>query len=305
MSRLTWTLAATLGLGGIGHADPSQAEPAAENISLTGTESPRNIAQNVIVAPEGGELGGSMKFIMADPSLGGQALKFTDLGMFELTGRWAVYDKLELAANVDLLAKQPSYTDEKPFQSASGSARVPLGIDSAMTLYGGGGHLIDHVGQWTREGIQLEWKKPIEREFLSFDLTAGVDEVTLGAPAAQGAYLTEAAFGAKALVHDPRGYFGGWLGIGYAIPVANSGKDPTTNMALDPQARLDFEIGAVAAVNHSWDLFADFVVIDRGDLANPATRLPILDGGFDQKQIIFGVSRHFDPPPRRSEYALE
>jgi hypothetical protein len=34
-------------------------------------------------------------------------------------------------------------------------------------------------------------------------------------------------------------------------------------------------------------------VIDRGD-SNPATRLPILDGGFDQKQIVFGVIRHIE-----------
>jgi hypothetical protein len=42
-------------------------------------------------------------------------------------------------------------------------------------------------------------------------------------------------------------------------------------------------------------------VIDRGDIANPATRLPILDGGFDQKQIMFGVTRHIDAPHRHHD----
>ena len=44
-------------------------------------------------------------------------------------------------------------------------------------------------------------------------------------------------------------------------------------------------------------------MIDRGDLANPATRLPILDGGFDQKQIVFGVVRHIEgKQPSSSDY---
>jgi hypothetical protein len=67
-------------------------------------------------------------------------------------------------------------------------------------------------------------------------------------------------------------------------------------MAIDPQPRVDFHAGTVLAISHEWDLFTSFAVIDRGDLANPATRLPILDGGFDQKQIVFGVTRHIDPP---------
>jgi hypothetical protein len=45
-------------------------------------------------------------------------------------------------------------------------------------------------------------------------------------------------------------------------------------------------------------LFVDFAVIDRGELSDPSTRLPILDGGFDQRQVIFGVTRHIEGKPR-------
>jgi hypothetical protein len=51
-------------------------------------------------------------------------------------------------------------------------------------------------------------------------------------------------------------------------------------------------MGTVLSLVKDWDIYADFAVIDRGDINNPATRLPILDGGFDQRQIIFGVTRH-------------
>lgn len=286
-----------VGLGGTTFADgkaPTVDMAAEVTGSTAGAR--RGVAQDYLVSPEGGELSGLIKFVTADPSLGGQALKFTDLALFEVAGRWSLYSVLELSASVDFLPKQPSYTDEKAWQSAAGAARVPLGRHAAITASGGGGHLLDHAGGWSREALSLEWKKPIDREFLSFDIAGGVDALTLSAPKARGALITEASVQTTALFHAPNGCCGAWVGVGYALPLHTSGLDPTTNMALDPQPRLDFHAGAVLAVGKKWDLFADFAVIDRGDLANPATRLPILDGGFDQRQIIFGVTRHIEAP---------
>ena len=51
----------------------------------------------------------------------------------------------------------------------------------------------------------------------------------------------------------------------------------------------------------NWDLFAEFAIVDRGDMENPATRLPIMDGGFDQQQILLGVTRHFETRSRDNE----
>ncbi|HEY0252265.1 MAG TPA: hypothetical protein VGC41_12105 [Kofleriaceae bacterium] len=300
MSKPSWTIVALLGLGGIARADVEGgfARPAAETISVSGASSYRNVAEDRSIAHEGGELTGSMKFVMSDPMLGGEALKFTDLALFEVAGRWALYDRVEIAASVDFLPKQPSYTDEKPWQSASGSLRIPLGRRGALDLYGGGGHLLDHAGAWTHEGGNLEYRKPIT-EFLNFDLKGGTDVITLSAPnSAHGAWVTEVGGSITTQIHDPHDMFGGWLGIAYMVPVSHEGTDPTTKLHMDPQNRLDFHLGAVVAVSHDWDLFADYAVIDRGDLANAATRLPILDGGFDQTQILFGITRHISPPKR-------
>src|SRR5450432_3749015 len=138
MSKPSLTLAMLASLGGPAMADPSKPSSVDEaTISMQGASSMRSVAQNVLVAPDGSELTGAMKFIMSDPSLGGEPLKFTDLGLFELTGRWSVMSKLELSANVDMLPKQPSFTDEKAWQSAGGAARVPLGPESAISIYGG------------------------------------------------------------------------------------------------------------------------------------------------------------------------
>jgi hypothetical protein len=58
----------------------------------------------------------------------------------------------------------------------------------------------------------------------------------------------------------------------------------------------------VLSLVKKWDLFVDIAVVDRGDSTNPATRLPILSGGFDQQQIIFGITRHIEAKPDAPRY---
>jgi hypothetical protein len=285
-------------LGGTAMADDDYKQPVSADAGVAGVSqaggSYRSVSNDYLVMPEGGELTGQMRFITADPILANQPLKFTDLALFGLSARYSVLSKLQLGAEVDLLPKQPSYTDEKPWQSVGASARTPLGHRGAVAISAGGGHLIDHQGMWTREALTLEWKKEIIRRVVSFDLQGGVDALELSSQASKAnALVTEVAGQTSALFSDPEGHFGGWVGIAYAVPVQSSGRDPTTDMKLDPQPRLDFHAGAVLSLTDDWDLFGDFAVIDRGDAQNPATRLPILDGGFDQKQIIMGVTRHF------------
>ena len=291
----TWTLVALLGLGGTALADVGE-KPGideAETISVTGGASVRGVAQDYLVMPSGGELGAQMRFITADGVLGDQPLRFTDLALFGLSARYSIFSKLELSANVDLLPKQPSYTDEKPWQSVGAGLRSPLGRHVALSVTGAGGHLMAHEGMWTREAMTLEWKKPIH-ELVAFDVQAGVDGLGLQAPhTSNSAFLTELGVSTSALFSLDRKW-GAWGGISYAVPVQHSGHDPTTGLAIDPQPRLDFHAGTVLSLVKEWDLYADFAVIDRGDLGNPATRLPILDGGFDQKQIVFGVVRHIE-----------
>jgi hypothetical protein len=304
MSKLTWTLAASLSLGATAHADSLDiSAPAAQAESVTIGSSARGVAQDYLVMPSGGELTGQMKFIMADSILGNAPLKFTDLALFGITGRWSLFQKLEVAASADFLPKQPSYTDEKAWQSVSFALRSPLANHVALAVSGAGGHLIDHTGMWSREAMLIEWKKPIccdHENIVAFDLQGGIDGLGLSAPGAtRNAFLTELGTQFSTLVREPTGHWGAWLGIAYALPVQHSGADPTTGLAIDPQPRLDFHLGTVVSIESTWDLFVDFAVIDRGDLQVPATRLPILDGGFDQKQVVFGVTRHIAAPGRR------
>jgi hypothetical protein len=152
--------------------------------------------------------------------------------------------------------------------------------------------LLDHDGEWLRQSAMLEWKHTLN-EFVAFDIQGGADEIELEAPGASGANLTEVAVQTSSFFREPTGHWGAWLGVTYAVPVEHAGVDPTTEMAIDPQPRIDLDIGTVLAIVPEWDLFITAAIINRGDLANRATMLPILDGGFDQRQLVLGVTRHF------------
>lgn len=294
MNKLT-TLAALAILGGSAQADESIDDragvSAGEVMIVQGSH--RGVAQDYLVRPAGGEITGQMRFLMAEPIFGGDAMKFSDLALFGIGGRWSLFSKLELSLEANFLAKQPSFTDEKPWQSVGGAIRSPIGRRAAVQISVAGGHLIGQEGMWTKEALVLQWRKPIAK-VLQFDIAGGVDGVSLSAPNAPSAFITEVALTTSALFREPTGHWGGWVGLGYAVPVAFRGQDPTTGMSVDPQPRLDFRIGTVLSLVKNWDLFAEFAIVDRGDLEDPATRLPILDGGFDQRQVILGVTRHID-----------
>jgi hypothetical protein len=278
--------------------------PALASESVGVERSHRGVAQDYLVLPSGGELTAQMRFITADAMLDGDKLKFTDLGLFGISGRWSLFTMLEIAASVELLPKQPATTDEKPWQSVGASLRSPLGRHIALAVSGGGGHLLNHQGMWTAEALTLEWKKPIHDDFLAFDVQAGVHGLGLSSPKStkSTAFLTELSVRTTALFHEPKGHWGAWLGIGYSVPLQYSGSDPTTEVAIDPQPRLNFHVGTVLAAVKKWDIYIDIAVVDRGDRNNPATQLPILDGGFDQKQVIFGVTRHIEGKRRAPVY---
>lgn len=299
--KRSWTLVTLVALGGTAAGDtlaPPTAAVAGESLSVD--RSHRGVSQNYLVMPSGGELSAQMRFITADRMLEGDSLKFTDLALFGLSARYSVFSRLELGGSVHLLPKQPSSTDEKPWQSVGGHLRSPLGKNVALQVSVAGGHLMSHSGKWVSEALTLEWKKSIH-EIMDFDIQGGVSGLGLDAPSSQSrAFITEVGINTTALFHDPRGHLGAWVGIGYAVPVQSSGKDPTTHLWIDPQPRLDFHAGTVLSLVKKWDLYVDFAIIDRGDAGIAGTQLPILDGGFDQKQVVFGITRHIEGSKKRS-----
>jgi hypothetical protein len=302
MAKLHWTLLAAASLGGVAQADPNIVPTAAagEDVMVDGSYSRRGVAEDYLVLPQDAELTGDLKLITSGPSLDGQPLSLGDLALFELTGRYALVRRVEVSGSVQFLPKQPAYTDEKDWQSAAVGTRIALAPHLAFGVSGSVGRLIDHDGQWLRQNASVEWKHPLN-EFVAFDVQGGADAIELAAPSAQGAHLTEVGVAASTFFSVER-VWGAWIGTAYAVPIEHGGIDPTTAMAIDPRPRLDLHVGTVWAVVPEWDLFIDAAIVTRGNMQNPATELPILDGGFDQRQVVIGVTRHF-VRQRKDEYA--
>jgi hypothetical protein len=62
--------------------------------------------------------------------------------------------------------------------------------------------------------------------------------------------------------------------------------------------RLNLEAGAALSLRaDGWNVYASYTIVDRGELDKPETTLPILDGGFDQQQVVIGVEYRFEPKP--------
>lgn len=80
---------------------------------------------------------------------------------------------------------------------------------------------------------------------------------------------------------------------------------------MDPNVRLCLELGGVVSPEDTnWDFYATYSIIDRGSVDAPGSTLPILDGGFDQRQWILGVQHRFQlarskPSPATSPTGLD
>lgn len=256
--------------------------------------SPSSKTSNAIVMPSGQiEVAGEMAFVTADAWLGHPEIRFTDLAFFRARVRRAFSKRLELFLGTELLAKQPAYLDEPVWQGAHGGFRLAFSKVFAAEVGGAGGPLLAHAGSWWALSPGFLAKVHVG-EYVRFALRAG-DAFTVLERQPRTAWLEELDLGGQAQWGDAHdGAL--WLGIDYGLPF---GWGPRADHSpapgdLDPRVRVGLSVGGVLPVSETgWDLYGTYSIIDRGELNQPATTLPILDGGFDQRQMIFGVEHRF------------
>ena len=104
--------------------------------------------------------------------------------------------------------------------------------------------------------------------------------------------LGEIVVDGMAVFHDPAGISAGWIGTEFSFPVLTFAGEETAP-SLDAQTRVTFRLGASLSYIREWDISAELIVGDRGDASQPATQLPILEGGFDQTLFMLGFTRRF------------
>lgn len=266
---------------------PRAADFTAESISLTTGDIRANV-HDWAVGPPGWDVGGELRLITSDQGLGTEPrLKLSDVGLLRARIRSTASRRIEAFGAVDLLAKQPSYADEAVVQSATFGVKVAVTRKWALSTSLAGGPTLDDTGFWGGGGTTMIYRAHPD-ETLSFQVSLGASATALRLDhAAENPWLTEAAAGGMIMIHSPNGWFGMWLGAGLNVPVVHSD-------TLDPATRLDLTVGTVYAVVKDWDIYIEAGIFDRGDQGHPETQLPILDGGFDQRTIVVGVTRRFE-----------
>jgi hypothetical protein len=253
---------------------------------------PRSYAAGSLLVPERStQVGGELVFLTgrADPA-SGQPLHFTDVVLLRPRARRS-FGRVELGVGVDLLAKQASTGEDAIWQGASVGGRVAIRRRWAAFLHTGGGTTRAAEGLWGGAAAGAQWRHAIA-DFAAFQLDGGAGATAVRQGDAATAWITELGLGGKVVFYTPHGEAGVWLGTDFAFPLYDRGP-------FDPHTRVRFRVGAVLAAIDDWDLYVEGVIADRGEVDAPATTLPVLDGGFDQTQLVFGVVRRFRPADTR------
>lgn len=271
---------------------------AASGVSLEGayTTDLRSYAKNWLVAPPGYHVGGELRFITAGSSPDGPAIRFTDLAILRMHGRVTLGRRVELGGSLDLLAKQPDSRTDLFFQGGNLNLKIATSRATAIATGVSGGPTMGDDGFWGSAGTGIIHRSRIE-EFIRFQYGGGASATGLRLGDQPVEWLAALAGSSELIFHTPRGEWALWLGFDLELPVVHSD-------GLDPRSRLGVTIGQVFAAVRDWDLYATFSWRDRGTTDLPATTLPIIDGGFDQRQFTIGLTRRFSVRGKSSRWAL-
>jgi hypothetical protein len=271
---------------------------------VSGTESSmRSQIEEWMIDPRiATEVGGQLRFITARAGLDGEPLRFTDVGLASLAVRHTFGARAEIAAAIDLLAKQPGGLDAAPIQGVSLGVRLALARNWVAWASFAGAPLLGDLGYLAETSLGVEARSRIDRT-VAFKGALGLSATPLLLDAGGRPWFAEVVASGQVLLRAPHGEAGMWIGADYRVPLLDRDRG---GVELDPQTRLGFNTGVVLGWIPRWDLFAAFAVIDRGDEGAPASQLPVLDGGFDQVQLVFGATRRWerkDVPPAAAALA--
>jgi hypothetical protein len=233
------------------------------------------------------------------PMEGVPQLSFTDLALWRLHAAITPLAGLRITASTAFLPKQPATLDEPFWQSAALGARVAIADWAALGADASFGKLMGDLGTHGSAALGFQARTLMDRYFI-WEGSVGLIGTRLwpSAPTGTTFWFAEAgASGQFQLCWNQCDEHHGatWLGIDLAIPIYHhpGSVDASDPVPIDPRTRLGLTLGSFFNVNKTWDFYATLSWIDRGDPDVPSTQLPIVDGGFDQIQIAFGVIAHW------------
>ena len=259
--------------------------------------SQRTLANDWMIPPAGDfVLGGALSFLTApvgpdDPW--DRSFDFTDVVLVGVHTHYSVKGRVELSAATSLLPKKPEWANENPWQGSSGGLRVGFGKRYAAWLRGAVGPVMGENGTWGAGTLGFQGRKAIHETIVFQGSVGGLGtHLWLDEPK-EKAWLAEVGAVGEMIFRTPHNEVAVWFGTQFWFPVAS---DPSA--IIDPETRVSFHMGLVLAYVDKWDIVFETIFNDRGDVEEPGSTLPILEGGFDQTQLVFSISRRF----ARGEY---
>ncbi len=276
----------------------SQYSVPAETANTERIGSARSKGQKNLLRSSGGEIGASLNFVTSDPSLNGRKLEFTDLVLLRIHGLVSFRGRFELFGGVDIVPKQPSDTDELIWQGALLGGRIKLADSFALWLRGQTGPQLDRDGYWLTADWAVQYKRALhEVMFMETAVGSTYTQLFYDQDVDRTFWLAEIFSQLSLALREPKGHFSAWITFSFHFPVIGrpkaSNPDPISGLSLDPQTRVGFSLGGLVALSKTLDIFVEWSILDRGDLFDSTTTLPILNGGFDQQQLVFGFMRRF------------
>lgn len=256
----------------------------------------RSYAKDWLVAPPGYNIGGELRFITAPTSPDGPRIRFTDFAILRFHSRITVSKRIELSGSIDLLSKQPDTRHDTVAQGGALGLKVATSRATAIASAIAGGPTMGDDGFWGSVTTGAIHRSRIE-DFLAFQFGGGASATALRQHDMDPRWQADLDFSSELVLHAPKGEAALWMGVGMAFPVVHSS-------GLAPSSRLDVTLGAVFSAVKDWDLYAAFTYRDRGATELPLTTLPIADGGFDQRQIVIGITRRFTARGQGTLWAL-
>jgi hypothetical protein len=273
---------------------PSQAT-GSSRVEIASDEDTQVIAKGDEETEIGQEVGASLDFVTRDGAMGQPAYKFTDIVLFRVHSLVAIGRSTEVFTGIDLLPKQPSFTNESKWQTALLGVRYTMNKHYAAYVRAQGGPGIARDGLWVAGEAAVQARMHLAERVLFWESALGAEYTRLFPDDETKIWQTELLAQTGIAIREKHGFFATWLNFGFHFPLVGrpTNPDPRTMREIDPQTRVGVSLGALVGVTRGLDFFLELSILDRGDLANPATTLPILEGGFDQRRIVFGFNRRF------------
>jgi hypothetical protein len=234
-----------------------------------------------------------------------------DYTRLSLDGRLSLGERFEVAGGVSLPPKRSEVTDVPTIVGGFALARLALGPRSSLFTQAFAERLLPlrrprDDGAWGAASLGLDAREYVDRErrWLAFAGTLGATGGrTIAAGGDSVPWLLEAQAGGAAHVmamdDDGNDGVGVAAGIDFAFPVLHGGRAFWVAGApeLRPQTRADLHLAVYATLSTGWDITMKILWLERGDANVPETILPVLSGGYDQRQLVIGVTYRGRPGP--------